>query len=88
MKAKSTTHTQAETKKAAGTLLRENDALSDREIVAARLARAIGRGRDAFACIQLPGLTAQHRLYLWPSQHSVIRSATIPATSFPRRRTP
>ncbi len=47
MKAKSTTHIQAKTKKAAGTLLRENDALSDREIVAARLARAIGRGRDA-----------------------------------------
>src|SRR5258705_8448224 len=30
----------------------------------------------------------RHRLYPWRSQPSVTQSATIPATSFPRRRTP
>src|SRR5713226_3211902 len=32
--------------------------------------------------------TARHRLYPWPSQPSVTQLATIPATSFPQRRTP
>jgi hypothetical protein len=47
MTAKRGTHTQAKQKKVAVARRRESDALTDREIVAARLARAIGRGYDA-----------------------------------------
>jgi hypothetical protein len=47
LKAKRGSHTQAKQKKVAVARRRESDALTDREIVAARLARAIGRGYDA-----------------------------------------
>src|SRR6266403_1348700 len=46
IKAKRGTHIQAKQKKVAVARRRESDALTDREIVAARLARAIGRGYD------------------------------------------
>jgi hypothetical protein len=47
MKAKRGTHTQAKQKKVAVARRRELTSRTDREIVAARLARAIGRGHDA-----------------------------------------
>jgi hypothetical protein len=47
LKAKRGSHPQAKQKKVAVARRRESTALTDREIVAARLARAIGRGRDA-----------------------------------------